>query len=143
MLKALVVMLVGLFYGGFAVVSVLDGRALDARGKTTRIEPIEKLTETTYQRGKTPVGVSHSGEISFVTDDGQTVTVKKGLSVPQVEALTQGRPVQIRYLPDKPTTTRLEGEVGSTVTDIVIGAIAFLLGGLWFRKKLHEQPALD
>jgi hypothetical protein len=142
MLKALLLMLLGLSYTGFSVVSVLDGRALDSRGKTTQIAPVEKLMETTYRKRNTPDRHSYSGEISFLTEQGQTVTVKKTLPASLVEAVVQGRSVQIRYLPDKPTTTRLEGEMGSGAVDVVVGAIALLLGGLWFRKKLFEKPVL-
>jgi hypothetical protein len=35
------------------------------------------MAKTTYKKRNTPVGLSYSGEISFVTEEGQTVTVKK------------------------------------------------------------------
>ena len=93
MLKAILLALLGLSYTIFSIVSVLDGRALDARGKTA-----------------------------------------------QIEDMMQGKPVLIRYLPDKPTTARFEGEKGSGGLDVAIGAIVLLAGGMWFRKKLFEKP---
>jgi hypothetical protein len=143
MLKALLLTLLGLSYAGFSVVSVFDGRALDSRGKTTQIEPVERLTETTYKKRNTPDRLSYSGEISFVTEEGKTVKVKKTLPASLIESVMQGKPVQIRYLPDRPTTTRLEGEMGSGAVDVAVGSIVLLFGGLWFRKKLLEKPTLD
>ena len=140
MLKAILLALLGLSYTIFSIVSMLDGRALDARGRTAQIEPLETVTEITRKRNNQPYRISYEGQVRFVTAGGQAVSVKKTLEGPQIEDMMQGKPVLIRYLPDKPTTARFESEKGSGGLDVAIGAIVLLAGGMWFRKKLFEKP---
>lgn len=140
MFKAILLALVGLSYAIFSIVSMLDGKAVASRGKTTQIEPLETVTEVTRKKRNYPDQVSYEGEIRFVTEEGQTVTVKKSLPASLIESMMQGNPVLIRYLPDKPTKTRLEGEKSADAVDVAVGTVVLLLGGIWFRKKLLEKP---
>jgi hypothetical protein len=142
MLKALALTLIALVYTVGAIISMLDGRALEARGKDAVIEPMETVTEITRTRAKQTVMVSYEGRIRFETDDGRPVEVKKYIPAPLLDDLANGKPVLIRYLPDKPTTARLPGDQGSDSVDVAIGSIFLLAGGMWVRKKLLEKPRL-
>jgi hypothetical protein len=142
MLKTIAIVILGIGYTLYAIIDVLDGKALDSRGLNVQIEPMERITEVTRKKSNLPVDVSYEGNVTFITEAGQSVTVKRHLSASVVEKITQGRPVLIRYLPDNPTKARLEGEKGAGTSDIVIGFVVSVAGFLWFRKKLDEKPHL-
>jgi Protein of unknown function (DUF3592) len=143
MFKAILLAFIGLVWTVFAVGSMLDGKALASRGKTTQIQPMEKIVQTTRKKWNQADRVSYEGEVQFTTEAGQTVSVKKSLSRELTNRIIQEQAVQVRYLPDKPTTARLEDEKGATGVDISVGVAILLVGGLWFRKKLYEKPRFN
>ena len=127
MWKALLWTFIALVFTVVSIASLIEGRAMDARGKTTNIERPEKITKETHKKRNRLKRITYSGEIQFVTESNESVTVKKSLPVELVEKIQRGEPVSIRYLPDKPTTTLLEGEKPARPAQI---AIAF---GVSFR----------
>jgi hypothetical protein len=137
MFKPLILILIGLLYGGASARQLWEARALDERGKDAIVEPIEKYTQITKSRYNTADQVSYETDVSFRTESGERITVRRTLNVDLINKFATRQPVMIRYLPDNPKVTQLGAEGASGMGEVVIGAIIALIGVFWFRSRIN------
>jgi hypothetical protein len=127
------------------VVGLKHGRedaAFESRGETARIETVdnaEQYTEHQRRRRMTNrserTAVFYNGELTFQTKAGQDVTVaRKGLPPGLVQAVQGGRAVTLWYLPDAPTTIRLQ-EVKHHATEEKLVGLLLIALGLYYRFR--------
>lgn len=140
MFKALLLCLVGGVLSIYAAVDLMNGRALDARGVSTTLERPEQVTQLTHKKGGRVDRITYEGQVSFVTESGERITVKKSLATELVEKWQRGEDVEVLYLPDKPRTVRLEGERNADRESVVLGLLILAVGVFLFRRELHKPP---
>lgn len=138
MFKPLILILLGVVYAGYSAKHLMDDRALEQHGKMAVVEPIAQYTQTTHKKGLSERR-EYDANVTFKTESGETVTVKKKLSVDLIEQFASGGRVSIRYLPENPRVTRLGAEGKMSGVDIGMGLLALIGGVFWFRRNLYAS----
>ena len=101
----------------------LDERALSDRGLTAVVFPT-----TTFQESKSWLGSTYMATVSFKTAQGEIVSQRRGVS-PEVMALFRaGQPVSVSYLPNDPTTLRLQAMRSQSVSTLLYGVVCLAIG---------------
>lgn len=136
MMKPFVVMLIGFVFTIVGINNAIDDRAFEQHGKEAVIQPLEKYTQVTEKQGVSTRSVKYEGDLTFLTEDGQTITVHKHIPEPLLQDLISGKKVTISYLSDKPEKNRFGTEQGIIgAGEIWFFGLVFIIGLIWFRKK--------
>ena len=99
--------------------------SIQRRGKFATVEPIEEYIE--FKKG----GYStHTAEFHFKTEDGRDIVQKHSFPEEVLSDFKAGKPVQIVYLPDDPSTFVFAGEKPGWA--LIIGGFVLLLAALLF-----------
>ena len=142
MLKPLILVIAGLMTVGFSTRNMLNERALASHGKEATVEPVAGYTKTVHKNRNTTT-TRIDADVTFQTEAGERITVNKGLSREQLSKLASGQPVSIRYLPESPRTTRLEGEPPWGWNMIGIGGMVLALGAFWLWRTTRAPIRRD
>lgn len=140
MLKPFFVMLIGLVFTVVGIKRSMDDKAFEKRGKEAVVQPLESYTRITRKQGVSTRSVEYKGNLTFVTDSGQSVTVEKSIPEALLQDLQSGRKVVILYLPDDPYKNRFGTELGIVgAGEVWFFGSVFLVGLVWFRIRLKSE----
>ncbi len=84
--------------------------------------------------------MSLRADVTFTARDGHAVTTAAILSRETLDGFRSGRPVQVRYRPDRPGVARIVGEEdeGGSWLPVVLGGAALGYAGYGFLCKPGE-----
>jgi hypothetical protein len=122
-----------LAFGG-GVFDYFDNRAFNTNSKVSLVHPIDEYTKTTKTKRGEIDSVSYSTNITFETETGQIVTVKKNTSADTLNRIIKKEKVEIIYLENKPSRVRWPGEKGDPAGGIYAG-LACLIYLFFTREK--------
>ena len=115
-----------------------DDSAFDLYGKKALAEPVDHVQQVTRTRNNYPTEVSYNADLTFKTEEGETVTAKHvQLDQDKLATLRAGGRVELVYLPRKPTKVRFPGWVPEPASSTASLFLVFLVGASasWFLSK--------
>jgi hypothetical protein len=134
---------VALLFGGMQ--ERRENAAFADHGLTARLLPIQDYdTYLLYKQKslfdeKKYVGVTYRADLTYRTQAGELVTVpSRSLPDGLLEASQRGQIITIRYLPESPTTIRLQERRDITQEGMLLGAV-LLFAGLYYLRKATRK----
>lgn len=138
MFKGIILIIIGLVFSIFTYKNMRDERALEERGKTAVVQPLEEYTKKTKKKSGS---VSYEADLRFETEAGQTITVTRTLPVDLLNRILTGQNVEVLYLPDSPRVVRFGHEGKATAGEIAFGLVFIAIGIFLFRRGLNAPVA--
>ena len=129
---------IGLLGTVMSCVQRRDDSAFDLYGKKALADLVNSVEQVTRKRNNYPTEVSYNADLTFKTEDGETVTARHvQLDRDKVDALRAGGRLELVYLPKKPTKVRFPGWVPEPASSVAELFAVFLAGasGFWFLSR--------
>jgi Protein of unknown function (DUF3592) len=117
--------LAGLVFMAYGFKFRADITNIQRHGKFATVESIDKYTE--FKQG---YNSTYTAEFHFKTEDGRNIVQKHSFPEEALADFKAGRPVQIIYLPDDPSTFIFFGEEPGWW--LIIGGLALAVASLLF-----------
>ena len=115
--------LAALVFIGYGLKDRSEVTSLQKRGKLATVEPIGKYTEF-KQRGLS----TYTAEFRFKTEDGRNIVQKHSFPEEVLSDFKAGKPVQIVYMPNNPSTFVFASKRPGW--GLVIGGVILLVAAL-------------
>jgi Protein of unknown function (DUF3592) len=141
-LKPILLMLAGIACASWGIIHTIDDKAFNERGKEAAVKPIEQYTEITKKKYGQPESTRYEVFLTFTTEDGQSVSVRKSISLQLLQDLVSGKKVTITYLPEDPEKNRFDHERKAIGTGMLwFSSALFLVGLIWFLIRSKSESA--
>lgn len=127
--------LVGVLMGGISLWQLYDAnRALE--GERVRGEVLRKAIQANRTEGSM-VRPRYRVDYRYTPAQGETVSASSDVTPELFERLEPGAPLELVYLPDDPSTHRVEGEARDLVVLIVLSLMGAFFGsvGAWVARN--------
>jgi hypothetical protein len=115
--------LAALVFIGYGLKDRSEVTSIQKRGKLATVRPIANYTEFKKSGSST-----YTAEFHFKTEDGRDIVQKHSFPAEVLSDFQAGKPVQIVYLPNDPSTFVFASEKPGWA--LVIGGVVFLIAAL-------------